>query len=92
MKTLTVSDSLYSALEEVANRSGQTVSDLVLEAIQVWLDDIDMDDAERLEIESARAEAADQGGIELETFFAQLLDARHLEITADPTPAETASS
>ena len=47
MKTLTVTDELYSALEEAANRSGQTVSDWVLEAIQIWLDDVAADEADR---------------------------------------------
>lgn len=73
MKTLTVSDELYSALEEAANRSGQTVSDLVLEAIQIWLDDVAADEADREEIEAARSEAAEQGGVEFEAFFADLL-------------------
>ena len=76
MKTLTVTDSAYSALEEAANRSGQTVSDLVLEAIQVWLDDVAADEAERDEIESARAEAAEKGGVEFEAFFAEILSER----------------
>ena len=73
MKTLTVTDELYSALEEAANRSGQTVSDLVLEAIQIWLDDVAADEADRQEIEAARSEAAEQGGVEFEAFFADLL-------------------
>ena len=73
MKTLTINDELYSALEGVANRSGQTVSDLVFEAIQVWLDDIATDEADREKIEAARSEAAEQGGVEFEAFFADLL-------------------
>ena len=73
MKTLTVTEELYSALEKVANRSGQTVSDLVMEAIQVWLDDVAADEADREEIEAARSEAAEKGGIEFEAFFADLL-------------------
>lgn len=73
MKTLTVTDELYSALEEVANRSGQTVSDLVFEAIQIWLDDVAADEADREEIEAARYEAAEKGSLEFEVFFADLL-------------------
>ena len=76
MKTLTVADELYSALEEAANRSGQTVSDLVMEAIQIWLDDVAADEADREEIEAARSEAAEQGGVEFEAFFSGLLDER----------------
>ena len=73
MKSLTVTDELYSALEEAANRSGQTVSDLVMEAIQVWLDDVAADEADREEIEAARSEAAEKGSIAFEAFFADLL-------------------
>ena len=76
MKTLTITDELYSALEEAANRSGQTVSDMALEAIQIWLDDVAADEADREEIESARTEAAEQGGVEFEAFFSELLDER----------------
>lgn len=61
MKTLTITDELYSALEEAANRSGQTVSDLVFEAIQVWLDDVAADEADREKIEAARSETAEKG-------------------------------
>ena len=73
MKTLTITDELYSTLEEAANRSGQTVSDLVFEAIQVWLDDVAADEADREKIEAARSEAAEQGNVAFETFFADLL-------------------
>lgn len=76
MKTLTVADSLYSALEEVSTRSGRSVPDLVSEAIESWLIEGGIDDAERLEIEAARAEAAEQGGVEFETFFTGVLGER----------------
>ena len=76
MQILTVSDDLYSALEEVAARSGRPVPELVSEAIESWLVEVGIDDAERLEIEAARAEAAEQGGVEFEAFFAEILDER----------------
>ena len=76
MKTLTVADEMYSVLEEVENRSGQTVSDLVFEAIQVWLDDIAADEADRDKIEAARAESVEKGGVEFEAFFVDLLGNR----------------
>ena len=76
MKTLTVTDSLYLALEEAANRSGRPVSDLLSEAIEAWLVDDEMNDAERREIEEARTEVAEQGGVEFEAFFAEFLDGR----------------
>ncbi|MCY4556661.1 MAG: hypothetical protein OXF79_09860 [Chloroflexi bacterium] len=70
MKALTVTDSLYFALEEAANRSGRPVSDLLSDAIEAWLINDAMDDAERREIGAARAEAAEQGGIAFEALFA----------------------
>ncbi len=76
MQTLTVSDDLYSALEEVSTRSGRPVPELVSEAIKSWLVEAEIDDAERLEIEAARTEAAEQGGVEFEAFFAEVLDER----------------
>ena len=72
-RTMTVSEDLYSALEEEAARSSRTISDLVTEAIETWLADCDLDEAEHAEIESARAEAAEQGGVEFEKFFGELL-------------------
>ncbi len=76
MKTLTVTDNLYLVLEEVAVRSGRPISDLVSEAVEAWLADGAIDDAERREIDVARAEAAEQGGVEFEAFFAEFLDER----------------
>ena len=49
---------------------------MALEAIQIWLDDVAADEADREEIESARTEAAEQGGVEFEAFFSELLDER----------------
>lgn len=73
MKTLTVDDRLYSAMEAEADKSGRPVRDLVTEAIEVWLADSQMDEAERAEIEVARIEAAEKGGVEFEEFFDELL-------------------
>lgn len=70
---MTLNDNLYSALEEEADRSGRTVNDLVTEAIEAWLADLDLDEGERAEIELARSEAAEQGGVEFEAFFDDLL-------------------
>ena len=73
MRTTTVSDDLYSALEAAANRSGRAVPDLVSEAISAWLAEAAMDDAERAEIDLARVEAAEAGGVEFEAFFRDIL-------------------
>ncbi len=76
MKTLTVTDNLYSALEEAADRSGRPIQELVSEAVQTWLDDEAMGGAEHDEVELARAEADEQGGVEFEAFFAGILENR----------------
>lgn len=73
MKTTSVDDGLYSALAAVADRSGRSVQELVNEAIESWLADAAMDDAEYEAIEKARAEAAEEGGVEFEAFFDRLL-------------------
>lgn len=45
------------------------------EAIESWLDEAAISDAERAEIERARSEAAQVGTVEFEEFFADLLRA-----------------
>lgn len=73
MKTLTLNDNLYSALEDEADRTGRPVNDLLTEAIEAWLADVALDEAERTEIEAARLEAAEKGGVEFESFFQEHL-------------------
>ena len=77
MKTMTVDDRLYGALEAAADRRGRPVQDLVKEAIVSWLADTAMDDADHGAIEKARAEAAELGGVEFEAFFDELLENRN---------------
>lgn len=77
MKTMSVDDALYSALEAASGRSGRPVQDLVNEAIESWLAEAAMDEAERAVIEAARVEAAEQGGVEFESFFDDLLGERN---------------
>ena len=77
MKTMTVADDLYLALETAAGHSGRSVEELVNEAISSWLADAAMDDAEYGAIEMARAEVAEQGGVEFEGFFDELLGKRN---------------
>ena len=57
MKTLTLEDDLYEALEEEAHRVGRTVGEIVAEAASSWLADVQLDEGERAEIDAARAEA-----------------------------------
>ncbi len=72
MKTLSVDDGLYGAMEAAAARDGRSVQELITEAIGVWLEDASLDDADHALIELARAEAAEQGGAEFEAFFDSL--------------------
>ncbi|MYB43805.1 MAG: hypothetical protein F4X74_02535 [Acidimicrobiia bacterium] len=76
MKTVTVDDGLYTALEAAADRNGRPVQELVNEAIGSWLADSAADEAadeaDHAAIESARGEAAEQGGIEFAAFFDSL--------------------
>lgn len=73
MKTMTVEDSLYGALEAASDRDGRPVQELLNEAIESWLADAALDDADHSAIERSRREATEQGGVEFEEFFNELL-------------------
>ena len=73
MKTLTLEDDLYEALEEEAYKVGRTVGEIVAEAASSWLADAELDEEERAEIDAARAEAAEVGGVEADKFLDRLL-------------------
>jgi len=45
---------------------------LVLEAIQIWLDDVAADEADHEEIEAVRSDAAEKVEAEFEGFFAEI--------------------
>ena len=76
MKTMSVDDSMYGTLEAAADRNGRPVQELVKEAVVSWLADLAMDEADHTVIQQARAEAAEQGGVEFEAFFDELLGDR----------------
>lgn len=73
MKTMTLDDGLYGALEAAADRIGRPVQELVNEAVASWLADAAMDEDDHAAIEQARAEAGQHGGVEFEPFFDELL-------------------
>ena len=77
MKTMAVDDAQYLALEKAARRSDRSIQELVSEAIELWLVEAEMDDADHAAIEDARTEAAEQGGVEFEEFFDRLLEGQH---------------
>ena len=72
MKTMSVDDGLYGALEAASNRDGRPIEELAAEAIASWLADATLDEADQAAIEAARHEAAEQGGVEFEDFFDKL--------------------
>ena len=76
MKTMSVDDRLYGAIEALADRDGRPVHELVNEALVSWLADAEMDDTDHDEIKQARIEAAETGCIEFEEFFKELLGDR----------------
>ena len=73
MKTITVDEQPVRALEAAADRNGRPVQELLNEAIESWLADAALDDADRSAIERSRLEAAGLGGVEFEAFFHGLL-------------------
>ena len=73
MKTMTVDDALYLTLEEAARRGDRSIQELINEAIESWLAEAELDNPEHDSIEEARAEATEQGGIEFEAFFDEVV-------------------
>ena len=63
MKTLTLDDKLYTALEEEAIKVGRPVGELLTEAVEQWLLDAELDESELGEIESADREWREKGGL-----------------------------
>ena len=83
-RTMTVKEDLYLALEEEASRSSRTVSDLVAEALETWLADCELDEAEHAEVEAARAEAAEAGRGRVREVLRRAEERAHV-----PTPMTT---
>ena len=69
MKTLMLDDKLYVALEEEAAKTGRPVSELLAEAVEQWLLDAELDEAELGKIEAANREWHENGGVEATEFF-----------------------
>ena len=72
MKTLSLDDSTYSALLERSEETGRSLSELAAEAIESWLYDDELDEAELAEIEAAEREYQEKGGMEVGEFFRSL--------------------
>ena len=69
MKALMLDDKLYVALEEEATKAGRPVSELLAEAVEQWLSDAELDEAESGEVEAADREWREDGGVEAGEFF-----------------------
>ena len=76
MKEVTVvleNDKLYEALEAESVKTGRSVQELVAEALEQWLTDVDTDERDIEEIEAARTEWQEKGGVEAHEFFQEFL-------------------
>ena len=72
MKTLTLDDKLFLALEEEAVKTGRPVDELLTEAVEQWLLDAELDEGELTELEAADREWREKGGVEASEFFASV--------------------
>ena len=72
MKTLMLDDKLYMALEEEAVKVGRPVGELITEAVEQWLLDAELDEAELSKIEAADRDWRENGGVEANEFFASV--------------------
>jgi hypothetical protein len=65
-------EALYSIIETEAKDSGRTVQDIVIEALQLWEVETEMDEEERREVEEASRDWKKNGGMEARAFFDSL--------------------
>ena len=62
-------EGLYTAIEAEAKTTGNTVQDVVIQALRQWRDDCELDAMERTELAEARREWEEEGGVEAHVFF-----------------------
>ena len=80
MKTVALDDErLYREVEAEAAKSGRSVEDVGGEALKQWLANIEMDELEQTEIESAQVEWQRKGGVEAHEFFRTLREEERTE-------------
>lgn len=75
MKRITITledDELRSAIESEAAIAGSTEQDAILQALRFWLAESELDCEERRELEAARREHEEVGGVEAREFFDSL--------------------
>ncbi len=64
-------DELYTELKVVAARTGRHAKDIVAEAVREWLETKE-DEELRQDLDEARTEWKNQGGIEAQAFFRRM--------------------
>ena len=72
MKRITITledDDLRSAIESEAQIAGSTEQDVIIQALQFWLAETELDCEEQRELEEARREYEEVGGVEAREFF-----------------------
>ena len=75
MKRITITlddDDLRSAIESEAQIAGSTERDVIIQALQFWLAETELDCEEQRELEEARREYEEVGGVEAREFFDSL--------------------
>lgn len=75
MKRITITledDDLRSAIESEAQIAGSTEQDVIIQALQFWLAETELDCEEQRELEAARREYEEVGGVEAREFFDSL--------------------
>ena len=63
---------LSTAVEAEAAKAGHSVNEVVVEALEQWLADVELDERERAAVDAARAEYKEKGGVEAHEFFRKL--------------------
>lgn len=75
MKQLTITledEALFEAIQEEANFTGCTLEDIVIRALRFWKVETELDEEERRELEEARREWQENGGMDAKEFFDSL--------------------
>ena len=62
-------DALFTAVETEAANSGRSLHEIVIEALRQWLADAEADEQKRDQIDDARTEWQERGGINAREFF-----------------------
>ena len=71
--TITIEDeALFQAIEEEAEFTGCTAEDIVIRALQFWKVETELDEEEIRELEEARREWQENGGMDAKEFFDSL--------------------